>query len=110
MQDFENKTCAKANGHARLLLVDGHNSHHTKEFLEYARDNNIHVLCYPAHGMHTYQGLDVVIFGPLKCSWLQEHNTFKMSTWKAVSKENFISIYSHAHQKTLTMETIQAAF
>lgn len=37
IQDFDEKTRAKANGRARLLLVDGHNSHYTKEFLEFTK-------------------------------------------------------------------------
>ena len=90
----------------RLLLVDGHNLHYTWEFLEYAQTNQIHVLCYPAHGTHAYQGLDVVIFGVLKRHWVQERNVFKSSTRKAVSKANFISIYTHAHRKTLTPELV----
>ncbi|KIO07587.1 hypothetical protein M404DRAFT_135527, partial [Pisolithus tinctorius Marx 270] len=110
IQDFDNKTHAKADRCSCLLLIDGDNSHYTKEFLEYARNHNIHILCYPAHGTHAYQGLDIVIFGPLKCAWLQERNTFKTSTQQAVSKENFISIYTATHQKTLTKEMIQAAF
>ena len=32
IEDFEKKTRTKANGQTRLLLVDGHNSHYTKNF------------------------------------------------------------------------------
>jgi hypothetical protein len=72
IEDFDKKTSAKARGRKRVLLVDGHNSHYTYEFLEYARTHNIHVLCYPSHTTHIYQGLDVVIFSVLKKCWTEE--------------------------------------
>jgi hypothetical protein len=80
IQDFNEKTQAKANGRARVLLVDGHNSHYMKEFLEYARDHKIHVLCYPAHATHIHQGLDVAIFGALKNCWSDEQNQYESAT------------------------------
>ncbi|KAF9227442.1 hypothetical protein BS17DRAFT_793916 [Gyrodon lividus] len=78
--DFNKKTYTKANGRARLLLVNGHNFHYTKDFLDYARHHNIHVLCYPAHATHIYQGLDVAIFGPLKNCWTEERDQYESST------------------------------
>ncbi|KIK76119.1 hypothetical protein PAXRUDRAFT_57779, partial [Paxillus rubicundulus Ve08.2h10] len=110
IEDFDKKTHEKAKGRARLLLVDGHNSHYTREFLEYARSNDIHILCYPAHTTHIYQGLDVVIFGPLKHYWTQERDLFESSTRQSVSKSNFVSIYARAHLRALTPGNICAAF
>jgi hypothetical protein len=110
IEDFDKKTCDKANGRARLLLVDGHNSHYTKEFLEYARDNNIHVLCYPAHTTHVYQGLEDVIFGLLKHYWTQERDQFESSNKWSITKANFVAIYTSAHQKALMPDNIRAAF
>jgi hypothetical protein len=93
IEDFDKKTREKANGQARLLIVDGHNSHYTKEFLDYARENKIHILCYPAHATHVYQGLDVVVFGPLKWYWTQERDAFETEKQQKVTKANFVSIY-----------------
>ncbi|KIK20325.1 hypothetical protein PISMIDRAFT_106027 [Pisolithus microcarpus 441] len=110
IKDFDQKTHNKANGHACLLLVDGHNSHYTKEFLDYAKEHNIHVLCYPAHTTHIYQGLDVVIFSPLKKCWSEEQDQFKSSTGQRITKQTFISIYGKAHQKVLTPDLVHTAF
>ncbi|KIK78610.1 hypothetical protein PAXRUDRAFT_772479 [Paxillus rubicundulus Ve08.2h10] len=93
IEDFDKKTCMKTNGHARLLLVDGHNSHYTKDFLDYAWDHNIHVLCYPAHSTHIYQGLNVVVFSLLKHSWTKECDHFENSKRLWITKQNFISVY-----------------
>jgi hypothetical protein len=110
IEDFDKKTCTKANRHARLLLVDGHNSHYTKDFLDYAWRHSIHVLCYPAHATHIYQGLDVVVFGPLKQFWTQERDKFESETGQKITKTNFISVYLCVHHRALTANTIKAAF
>jgi hypothetical protein len=92
------------------LIVDGHNSHYTRGFLEYARENRIHVLCYPSHSTHLYQGLDVVIFSVLKRCWSDARDSFERKHGQKVTKTNFLSVYAQAHLKALTEENILAAF
>lgn len=92
------------------MLVDGHNSHYTRGFLEYAREHRIHVLCYPSHSTHLYQGLDVVIFSILKRAWTEFRDAFERNSGKKVTKSNFLTIYAQAHNKALTKENIIAAF
>ena len=53
--DFDHATHDIANGCPRLLIVDGHASHFTLHFLEYAREHNIHILCLPPHTTHALQ-------------------------------------------------------
>ena len=110
IEDFEKKTRTKANRWTRLLLVDGHNSHYTKEFLDYAREHDIQILCYPAHATHIYQGLDVIVFRPLKQYWTQERDKFEAETGQKINKTNFVSVYLQANHHALTPETIQSAF
>ncbi|KAF5377981.1 hypothetical protein D9615_006719 [Tricholomella constricta] len=110
IQNFDKQTKAKANGRYRLLVVDGHNSHYTRGFLEHARTNKIRVLCYPSHSTHVYQGLDVVIFGVLKRYWSEERDKFERDTKTKVSKENFLRVYAAAHVRAFTPENIKAAF
>ena len=107
---FDEKTCEKANGQHQLLLVDGHNSHYTWEFLEYACANQVIVVCYPAHTTHLLQGLDVVVFAILKRMLSDEHNCWECETGEMVSKSNFLGIYRWAHLHALTPETIKSAF
>ena len=66
LRNFDEQTHEKAAGCPHLLLVDGHSSHYTVEFIKYAREANIIVLCYPSHTTHVLQGLDVVTFAILK--------------------------------------------
>lgn len=53
--DFDSQTSEVAKGRPRLLIVDGHSSHFTRGFLEYAKDHDIHVLCLPPHTTHALQ-------------------------------------------------------
>ena len=110
IEDFDKKTCDKANRRTCLLLIDGHNSHYTKEFLDYAQEHNIQVLCYPSHLTHVYQGLDIVVFSPLKRRWSEECQTFEVSKRQWVTKQNFITIFGRAHQHVLTPELVRTAF
>ncbi|KIY60695.1 CENP-B protein, partial [Cylindrobasidium torrendii FP15055 ss-10] len=77
MQEFEKSTRAKAGGRRRLLLVDGHVSHYTGQFLRHAREHRIEVVCYPSHSTHVYQGLDVVIFSQLKTCWSRARDEYE---------------------------------
>ena len=74
IKHFDLYTKARANGRPHLLLLDGHNSHYTLDFLQYARKENIIILCYPSHSTHVYQGLDVVVFAILKHLFIEERN------------------------------------
>lgn len=49
-----------------LLIEDGHASHITLEVIRLARENDVHLLCIPAHTTHLLQPLDVGVFKPLK--------------------------------------------
>ncbi|KAF9440609.1 hypothetical protein P691DRAFT_793161 [Macrolepiota fuliginosa MF-IS2] len=48
--------------------------------------NKIHVLCYPSHSTHLYQGLDIVIF--------KEQDKFERTTKQSVNKTNFLAVYA----------------
>ncbi|KAF5334791.1 hypothetical protein D9611_012962 [Ephemerocybe angulata] len=107
---FEKQTAQKANGEWRMLLVDGHTSHYSLGFLEYARDHKIILLCYPSHTTHIYQGLDVVIFAVLKQALSRERDEWLRKNAGDITKENFLGIYGRAHLTTLTSENVKAAF
>ena len=42
-----------------LLVLDGHGSHITIDVIEYARSNEVYLLCLPSHTSHILQPLDV---------------------------------------------------
>lgn len=108
IKDFDKQT-ARTDGKWRLLLVDGHNSHYTRSFLEYARDHKIAVLCYPSHATHVYQGLDVVVFAPLKRA-IRKQRDAHLREGESMDKSNFLTIYGKAHLQAITSALITEAF
>jgi transposase len=56
-------------GRSRMLIIDGHDSHISVEFINYCFDHDIWLLCLPPHTTHLLQPLDVGCFQPLK-HWL----------------------------------------
>ena len=99
---FDPDTKEKARGKTRVLLLDGHSSHYTLEFIDYARENNIILLGYPAHCTHALQGLDVVCFAKMKEAWKQEIVSFEDEKMRKVLKSEFTFLWSHVYQTAFT--------
>jgi hypothetical protein len=57
-QVFDRGTKAKAQLSYRLLILDGHGSHLTMDFIEYCDQNKILLAVYPPHSTQTLQSLD----------------------------------------------------
>jgi len=66
IKHFELYTQPRTTGGYRLLVLDGHESHHSADFELYCQEHNIITLCMPLHSSHLLQPLDVGCFGPLK--------------------------------------------
>jgi hypothetical protein len=71
-QVFDRYTKSKARRKYRLLIVDGHGSHLTEDFLEYCQQNRIIVAILPPHSTQTLQPLDVVCFKSLSSYYSSE--------------------------------------
>jgi hypothetical protein len=64
-QVFDRFTKAKARRDYRLLILDGHGSHLTADFIDFCDANRILLAIFPPHSTHSLQPLDVVLFSPL---------------------------------------------
>ena len=53
----------------KLLIFDGHNSHLSTKVVDIAVQNNIELLCLPAHTSSILQPLDVGVFKGVKGAW-----------------------------------------
>ena len=108
---FEPETWPSGRSHHRLLLIDGHSSHLTLEFLEFAMEHNIHLLCFPPHSTHVLQPLDVGIFGPLGTYYSNQVDCWmRAHPYQAISKGDFYPLCQKARAQALTQPNIQAAF
>lgn len=110
LQTFIDETKEKCKGRTRVLLVDGHTSHCTYEFLKLAADNNIIILCYPPHATHVYQGLDVACFGTMKKYWHEACEAYESVANKRVSKAKFLEVFADPYRKAFTSDLIKSAF
>jgi hypothetical protein len=75
-QVFDRRTKAKAGSEYRLLILDGHGSHLTIDFLKYCDDSKILLAVYPPHATHTLQPLDVSLFEPLATAYSAQIASF----------------------------------
>ncbi|KZL80478.1 transposase [Colletotrichum incanum] len=55
---FLPQTAPSQSGQVRLLILDGHGSHTTTEFMWQCYINNVHLLFLPPHTSHVLQPLD----------------------------------------------------
>jgi hypothetical protein len=111
-QVFDRYTKEKARRKYRLLIVDGHGSHLTKEFLEYCHQNRIIVAILPPHSTQTLQPLDVVCFKPLSSSYSNELDNHLQDSQglSPLSKAGFFSLFWPAWVYTFTESLIKQAF
>ena len=49
----------------RMVILSGHESHHSADFETYCKEKNIIALCLPAHTSHLTQPLDIGCFSTL---------------------------------------------
>jgi hypothetical protein len=70
-QVFERFTKQKARRSYRLLILDGHGSHLTTDFIDFCDSNRILLAIFPPHSTHSLQPLDVVLFGLFRSTTLR---------------------------------------
>jgi hypothetical protein len=111
-QVFERFTAAKARRKYRLLLVDGHGSHLTEEFLEYCHRHKILLGIYPPHSTHTLQPLDMVMFKPLSTAYAKKLATrlHKHQGLVPVTKADFFGLFWDAWASSFTAKNIFSSF
>ena len=66
IQHFNKHTKHRTASAYRLLVLDGHESHHLIDFKLFCKENKIITLCMPPHSSHILQPLNVSCFRPLK--------------------------------------------
>lgn len=110
LKHFNRHTEGRTAGAHRLLVMDGHDSHNTLEFLEFCKDHRIITLCMPPHSSHLLQPLDVGCFAPLKRAYSTEIEDLIRCRINHVAKEDFLPAFRTAFDKAITQSNIQGAF
>ncbi|KAJ3454583.1 hypothetical protein MRS44_013183 [Fusarium solani] len=110
LKHFDRHTKARSTGSYRLLILDGHESHHSTDFEKYCEENNIITLCMPPHSSHLLQPLDVGCFGPLKKAYGREIEQLIRCSITHVSKTEFFPAFYAAHEAAMTKSNIEGGF
>ncbi|KZL80589.1 transposase, partial [Colletotrichum incanum] len=98
---FLPQTAPSQSGQARLLILDGHRSHTTTEFIWQCYINNVHLLFLPPHTSHILQPLNQSVFSPVKSAYRKELRYLS---------HNFISCYQKARLTGLTAQNIKSGW
>ncbi|KAF6517612.1 hypothetical protein HZS61_003173 [Fusarium oxysporum f. sp. conglutinans] len=92
---------------ARLIILDGHGSHATDEWMATCFLNNVYCCYLPAHCSHGLQPLDNGVFNALKAAYRRELEKFASLTDSApIDKVNFIRAYAKARRVGMTKKNI----
>jgi hypothetical protein len=110
LKHFNQHTSKRSNGAYRLLILDGHESHHSAEFEVYCKENKIITLCMPPHSSHLLQPLDVGCFGPLKKAYGREIEHLIKCSITHISKTEFFPAFHAAFQAIMTESNIKGGF
>ncbi len=110
IQHFEKHTKARTCGTYRLLIMDGHESHHSTEFELFCKDHNIITLCMPPHSSHILQPLDIGCFGPLKKAYGREIEGLMKARITHITKTDFLPAFFAAFQAAMTEKNIKGGF
>ena len=105
---FEPQTMSS--GRTRVLIVDGHDSHVTIEFIRFCVKSSIRLYCLPPHTTHLLQPLDVGLFGPLQHAYSKAVDDAMRTGVSGIFKGNFLPLYISARKAAYTMDNILNAW
>jgi len=95
----------------RLLLLDGHKSHATFEFMWECHINRVALVYLLPHSSYILQPLDLSCFSLLKCRYRDEiANLARFDDASAVKKSKFLKIYRKASNEGLSSYHIRAGW
>jgi hypothetical protein len=107
---FIPETEKRQKGAYRLLVLNSHRSHLTPQFDEICAQNNIILICMPAHSSHLLQPLNVSIFASLKRGYGQLVEQWMRYGFNYINKLDFLEAYPIARAEAFKAQNIQNGF
>jgi 4-hydroxybenzoate polyprenyltransferase len=108
---FIPKTKPAKEGDKRLLIIDGHGSHITDEFMFECFWNDIHILYLIPHSSHVLQPLDLAVFGPIKQRYRRLISSLSsIQAHTPIGKCTFLRCYYEARKAGMTAKNILAGW
>ncbi len=93
-----------------MLILDRHESHVSRQFLDYAQKHNIIVYTLPPHSTYLTQPLDVDLLGSLAHYYRQGLDKFFRIGNQGLEKENFEPLISQARQLAYMVKNVKSAW
>jgi hypothetical protein len=97
-------------GEYRLLLMDGHGSHLTHEFLQFCDTHRIIAFCFPPHTTHLLQPLDGKPFQAYKHYYRKNNNAVVQWGGSVSQKSDFLREIHGIRMQTFKDRTIRHSF
>ena len=110
LQHFDKHSEKSSRSSKRLLILDGHGSHHTRQFIEYCDNHNIIPFGMPPNLTHVLQPLDVVVFQPLKHYHAKALDLMVRDGLINITKLEFLSCIQQVRLQAFKESTIRSAF
>jgi len=107
---FEAFSSKRQVGAWRLLILDGHESHTTREFITFCDEHQIILFCLPSHCTHLLQPLDVVVFQPYKHYHAEALDIATRTGCSQFDKVEFFTAIESIRMQTFKPTTILSAF
>ncbi len=107
---FHPETFEKAAGQWQLLILDGHGSHETVDFLTFCFMHCINLLRLPPLTSHLTQPLDVGCFLPLKHYYCEAVRGATREGAPRVTKRMFMDLYHAAGARAFTSSTVHSSW
>jgi hypothetical protein len=92
-----------------ILIIDGHSSHLSLQAIEICFNNNVKLLCIPAHSTHVLQPLDVGVYCHVKKQWrkiLDEYQ--KVERCNTLDKPHFIQLLNKLYRSDKCFTRVHA--
>src|SRR5437660_2163863 len=97
-------------GRPRFLLLDGHTSHVSPQFIRALIDAKIEALCLPPHTTHLIQPLDVGVFSPYSIAYKQEVDNANRGGITGINKAVFLRLLKRSREKSLSPSNIRSGW
>ncbi|KJZ70465.1 hypothetical protein HIM_10137 [Hirsutella minnesotensis 3608] len=110
LQHFDKHSEKTSRSSKRLLILDGHGSHHTRQFIEYCDNHDIIPFGMPPNLTHILQPLDVVVFQPLKHYHAKALDVMVRDGLINITKLEFLSCIQQVRLQAFKESTIRSAF
>ena len=90
--------------YSQFLLLDGHTSHVSPQFIQALIDAKIEALCLPAHTTHLIQPLDVGVFLAYSIAYKQEVDNANRGGITKIKNSVFFGSSTLSREVTITIK------